>query len=605
MPDMGFAAALNTARCARLWRAVASGAALVFACEFAVLGTLGRPFRPSLGWSLATLASIALGVAALAVARRFPARVVVAAAWAGAIAFELLYFERYHLTFDAQAAACAVRTWADIRSAVREAVPRWLLLTAGGTLAQMTLLALVELRAARISPRDRGRVAGGALVLALGLGEIASERTPEFDLLHAAFAARRPPQAIALPDVSLPVTTSTRATLPNTLFVLTESVRASDYGPQTAPRLHALLRDRERVPLAFMRSVGSYTSIALSGLYTGIHQVRPRQEILEAPTLFDFMRALRTPDGVTLRTHYFAAHLKYYLMGRELSAHQVVRLEDLTGDAEGALPETAQHGEDGLLVDRFLRELPSLGEHHFAMLHFAGTHVRYFIDPHDAPFQPWVDYVSRSEMSALHNKYLNSIHEQDKRIDEAVTAWIAAQGTKPWLIVFTSDHGEAFDEHEGIHHGQSLHAEQTHVPGFVVSGNGALDGAQLAALRAYTGEPVTHLDVIPTLLDAYGIYDSLAIAPYRGRFAGRSLLRPRVPMQLTPISNCPDWFECPIANWGVQQGELILVANYWNDHWDCANVVTRAENLISPACDELVVASRAIYPTLPNKRPNR
>lgn len=76
------------------------------------------------------------------------------------------------------------------------------------------------------------------------------------------------------------------------------------------------------------------------------------------------------------------------------------------------------------------------------------------------------------------------------------------------VIIFTSDHGEAFDEHGSLWHAASLHQEEIHVP-LMVRAPG------LSPRRV--AEPVSGLDIAPTILAAMG----REIPPH---FQGKSLI---------------------------------------------------------------------------------
>lgn len=78
------------------------------------------------------------------------------------------------------------------------------------------------------------------------------------------------------------------------------------------------------------------------------------------------------------------------------------------------------------------------------------------------------------------------------------------------LVVVTSDHGEAFGEHGGLGHGESLFQEEIAVPLIVL-----LPGREGRGRMVQT--PVSLVDVFPTILDGIG----LSASP---RLPGRSLL---------------------------------------------------------------------------------
>jgi arylsulfatase A-like enzyme len=75
---------------------------------------------------------------------------------------------------------------------------------------------------------------------------------------------------------------------------------------------------------------------------------------------------------------------------------------------------------------------------------------------------------------------------------------IEALGLAPWTVfLVTSDHGEAFLEHGLVEHGGRLHEEVVRVP-LLLAGPGIPAGRRIAA-------PVSHVDLLPTVLDLLGI----------------------------------------------------------------------------------------------------
>ena len=176
-------------------------------------------------------------------------------------------------------------------------------------------------------------------------------------------------------------------------------------------------------------------------------------------------------------------------------------------------------------------------------------------------------------------------------------------------MLFTSDHGEAFGEHRAIHHGQNLFDEQIHVPGFVAWGNGALSEVQARDLRAHAAAPTSHLDLLPTLLDLYGVYDSVVLEGHRKELLGSSLLRPAptAPRAL-PISNCSAGYRCPLNTWGMLGDSHALIAQAWDGDYACMPLLAN-ENASAPVvnaeCTRLREASKRYFERQPNGAPNR
>ena len=397
------------------------------------------------------------------------------------------------------------------------------------------------------------------------------------------------------------------------LFVLTESVRASDYcgDPSspcpTAPETASLLPNR--VALRELRSLASYTAIAANALLGGRMPLGSRAQIVATPLVFDYLHAVR--GGATRpKVLFWSAQADSLFERSDVrdATDSYVTVESFVGHPIDDLEDVIDQHVDALLADHVERELPKVEGPFFLMLQLCGTHAPYFVDPAAAPFSPYTRTASWSGLDPLHRAYQDAIHAQDTSFARMLRAFFTRVGDGPWAVVLTSDHGEAFGEHTAIHHGQNLYDEQIHVPGFVAFGNGALEPGEEVALRAHAHDFLTHLDLLPTLLDLFGVLDSFPITPYRAKLAGRSLLRPfeAAPPAL-PATNCTPLFPCPLRNWGVLDGRYELAAQAWDADWRCIDLATGVESLdlALPECKALRDASRGLWPTLPNGRENR
>ena len=110
-------------------------------------------------------------------------------------------------------------------------------------------------------------------------------------------------------------------------------------------------------------------------------------------------------------------------------------------------------------------------------------------------------------------EYFTALYDAEIReVDEAIAELVAhleARGRfEDTLIVFTSDHGEGFLEHETLKHGYQLYEEFVRVP-LVVVGPGIEPGR-------VTGALVQHVDLAPTVLELAGLAQPAA-------FQGQSL----------------------------------------------------------------------------------
>ncbi|HEX3595142.1 MAG TPA: sulfatase-like hydrolase/transferase, partial [Polyangiaceae bacterium] len=502
----------------------------------------------------------------------------------------------YHTALDARAVESLLYSWSDVWPVVAPSLPAVAAMTAAVAVVEYWLLTL--------SAGAFGRPRRLPLGLALATVSLAAA-APALGVTRRYLS---PPEAVARAQV--PELPSTRTVLPNVLLLLTESVRASDYCSghegdcSTSPEVDALLPDR--LPLNGMRAVASYTAVSVAALFTGRPPLGPLATVSAAPGLFDFTKAIRV-TGRAPAVAYWSAQLGSVFWRRDvrLRADSFVTVEELVGHGVGDEDEVLAQGVDRRLtayVEAHVRDLP---EPFTLTVHFQGTHAPYFTDDAHAPFQPMSHTVTWSGLEALHDAYRDAIFEQDRSVARCIRAFLARVGPEPYVIVFTSDHGEAFGEHGAIHHGQNLYDEQLHVPAWIAHGNGALSVRQIEALKSYRDAVVTHFDVLPTLLDIAGVLDGYALSPLRRALIGRSLLAPRTPLaEPVPVTNCTSLFPCPLDTWGVLDDAHLLAGQPWDSDFRCLTLQGAAD---APPedCASLLTASRRWFPKKPNGRPNR
>lgn len=597
----------------RALRAAAALATALVAAQFALLDAAFRGgawlAEPRILFDVVT--SVALLLAFVVLATTWPRRVLLALVASALLVLQLLVFRYYHTALDVQVVASAVHAKHElvVRPVVQAALPGYALSVAGVAAVEVGLMSFAH-RVLRPSGKRLSAVlAVAALGGLVGLGPRRS--TPEVRAVHALKALRASHEVSTASAVALPPLHADRADLPSVLFVLTESVRASDYrgaGERpTAPE--TLAATRGRVELAQLRAVSSYTALSFSAILTGRSQEGARESILRAPSLFDFAHAARA-GGARPVVSYFSSQSETVFESKDVRAavDRFVTVETLRGhDVEGDA-DYADLPLDRDIVDHFLQKLPELGAPSMTVLHLVGTHAPYYLDPSRAPFEPYDHVVTWSGMPKLVNAYRDAIYEQDRTVARAVRAFIEHARGKPWLVVFTSDHGEAFGEHGAIHHGQNLMDEQVHVPAWIAAGEGTLTAAQRHALADHAGRFLTHLDLLPTLLDAMGLWDNFSVAPHRSAMPGRSLLRPYEPRAPIPVTNCTAMFPCPLNTWGVYGDDRKLVSRVWDGGWTCLALGGAEERTlegVDPACDRLRAVSQRTFPLLPNGAPNR
>jgi arylsulfatase A-like enzyme len=121
---------------------------------------------------------------------------------------------------------------------------------------------------------------------------------------------------------------------------------------------------------------------------------------------------------------------------------------------------------------------------------FLWTHL---MEPHD----PYVSGPQPVDFGATpSDQYDSAVHFVDSLIDRLIQTVLSPERAGNTFLIITADHGEAFDEHERLHHGMSLFQEELHVP-LLVFGPGVeprrIDG------------PVSLLDIFPTIIELAGL----------------------------------------------------------------------------------------------------
>jgi glucan phosphoethanolaminetransferase (alkaline phosphatase superfamily) len=381
----------------------------------------------------------------------------------------------------------------------------------------------------------------------------------------------------------------------NVVFVLTESVRAdvACSAPvaecKATPRLNAALPSR--LPLTQMRATSSTTAIQLAVLWSGLPPHSSREDLHGYPLLYDYAHAAGLDSAYLSAHHMLFANSRLYVQDLP-TTHQcgATDLEPLADIDLGA--------KDELLTARAKEALPTMKEPFLAVVHYSNTHVPYRIDPADAPFTPWAASKAPADNEAYRNYYKNAVYLQDKAIGDFVS-WLRAQpmGDRT-VIVFTSDHGEAFREHDQVGHTGAVLDEEIHVPFFVDAPSGTLTEGERHALAAARDVPVFHTAVAPTILDLLGLWDEPAFARWTASFVGSSLLRPLPAPKPEVLTNCTGIWGCTFKNWGVMLGTKKLAAREWDKTWRCYDLASDPleKNDLGPAaCGGLVGFADGVF----------
>jgi membrane-anchored protein YejM (alkaline phosphatase superfamily) len=387
----------------------------------------------------------------------------------------------------------------------------------------------------------------------------------------------------------------------NILLILTESVRFDsvcvdhraecDFTPFTnrlAP---------SRYPLLEMRSLSSTTAISVGVLWSGLLPTQMTDAIRTAPMIFDFARA------AGYDTAYWSSQSTMFTGSAAFFA-ALPLTRRCSGADLGAVPDDAG-ADDSRVTERAIREIAQLREPWLAVVQYANTHYPYRVRG-DEPFQPATEDKAAERTAEFKNHYLNAVFTQDRTVADLLGSLRGSAGGARTVVIYTSDHGEAFREHGQLGHTTSVFDEELHVPTWIDAPPEALTPGEREALAAARKARVWHVDVTPTILDLLGLWDAPAVAAARKRMTGTSLLRSERTGAILPLTNCTEIWGCSFKNWGVVRGSLKLESRELDADWHCWDLARdphEEHDLGTGSCTELKRAAEGFFVGLPRKAP--
>lgn len=369
-----------------------------------------------------------------------------------------------------------------------------------------------------------------------------------------------------------------KADLPNIVLVVVDTLRADHLGSYgydrpTSPFLDSLAAEGVLFESAY--STSNWTRPAVASLLTstmpsehGVVKVN-RQVPSDMPILTETLAAqgyvvgifsanvnLHPEDGYARGVDRFEVPSRSMLERTTIAnaiVDSVVRnwagVQELVGEDGETLPSwLVQQATDW--VATVVGRAPV-----FLYLHFLGPHDPYLAPPefqisltedepryrYAIPPKAWAgrDAVGGNARARMIAQYDGEILWHDRAVQMLMSNLETLGVIEDVWVVITSDHGEAFGEHGVWAHGHGLFSELTRIP-LIFWSSEPLVARTIA-------EPVSLLDIAPTLLDLAGI-DRLE------SFRGESL-EPAIRVGAT--SERPVFFENPV------QGEVGVRTSEW------------------------------------------
>jgi len=320
-----------------------------------------------------------------------------------------------------------------------------------------------------------------------------------------------------------------RPDAPSLLFISIDTLRADHlgfhgYDRPTSPFLDTLAG--QSVVFTDVTAAASYTLPAHASMFTGLFPPRhlaidtlDRVDAQRTPTLgrilseAGFHTAGYTGGGFVSVDYGFAAGFDRYT-----TIDPVVVPKILAPDAAGAYPDAhliAQASGAGGLDD-IIRWIDRQDQRKWMVfLHTFAVHEynppwedeQLFARPLDVPadFDAQVclntsdaltNPPGEAERARLIDLYDATIHQVDRRLGRLIGELDAKGLLDRTIVVVTADHGEEFFDHGHFRHRGTLYQDLVHVPLLIRMPRG------MAGLRV--DEPVSQVDILPTLLDLLG-----------------------------------------------------------------------------------------------------
>ena len=331
---------------------------------------------------------------------------------------------------------------------------------------------------------------------------------------------------------------------PNVLVLAIEALRhdvvgLEQTGMQIMPTVNRLARDG----LVFRHAYANApeTGYSQSTLMTGLHPLKYPTRDFNSDLSYSFVNIFDFMHAAGYRTANQG--LEWMVQRRitdtakiELRSRDLLRLQSQDTLAQIS---NAENVGSLLAIDRLqVQQLSTWirddrdSRPFFAFVYFNSSHFPYEQDSdNQGPFFPTevdplkVAFYGYPEdlVPIMKNRYWNSLRRIDEMVADLTKSLAESKRLEDTLIIITGDHGEMFHEHGEVTHAGRPYEGAIRVPLVVAGARGRHSVADGAI-------PVSHIDVVPTILDVVGL-------PPFGGFQGRSVLESQDDGRETSLTN--------------------------------------------------------------------
>jgi len=160
----------------------------------------------------------------------------------------------------------------------------------------------------------------------------------------------------------------------------------------------------------------------------------------------------------------------------------------------------------------------------FSVVQFNNTHYPYTVKPAIS------DFFSSEHPNTI-DHYDNTIREQDDIMRSYIHSLKSSGMLDSTIIIFTSDHGEAFGERGHSGHLHSLYNEEIEVPMWMFLPQ-SFPKEKRTMIEANAQKNTSHLDIFPTIAELFDLRDTDDV---NREFSGQSLFLPMNNDRIIPI----------------------------------------------------------------------
>jgi len=318
----------------------------------------------------------------------------------------------------------------------------------------------------------------------------------------------------------------------NVIVFLIESLRSDVLAinggdPAIIPWINKLVDSGVSFPHAYTNS--PETAYSQATIVTSLHPLKSQTRPLNYDLTYPFLRIYDLLADLGYATAYLTVEIK---ATKRLTYSKKVglysdpvhesaeKLDDLVTDQTFLISEDLMRFDLLNLerLKRFLANSIKQEKQFFAMIYLGSSHFPYYFPPEPQPiFQPFdmppdLSFLAYpiQHTSILRNRYWNSLRFLDHQIGLIIQTLDSLGQSEQTIFLVTGDHGQLFNEGQGVTHGLSLNSLLIHVP-LVISG--PIKGKEHVQVQRTVG----HIDIAPTILDLLGL-------PPHDNFQGQSVL---------------------------------------------------------------------------------